>query len=55
MNFIFVLPAFTCASTIGNFLSICLGVDILRRLPWFGFYFTCKTFCLPLTSLCTLS
>ena len=28
-----VLPAFTCARTIGNLWSICLGVNILR-LEW---------------------
>ena len=29
-----VLPAFTCASAIGNLGSICLGVNILRPLPY---------------------
>ena len=29
-----VLPAFTCASTIGNLRSICLGVNILIPLPF---------------------
>ena len=33
-TFSHVLPAFTCASTIGNLWSICLGVDILIPLTF---------------------
>ena len=32
-----VLPAFTCARTIGNLESICLGVNIFNPFPWDGF------------------
>ena len=32
-----VLPTFTCASAIGNLCSICLGVNILRPLPFASF------------------
>ena len=33
-KFSYVLPAFTCASDIGNLWRICLGVNILRPLPF---------------------
>ena len=32
-----VLPAFTCASAIGNLWSICLGVNILNPFPYSSF------------------
>ena len=32
-----VLPTFTCASTIGNLWSICLGVNILSPSPRVAF------------------
>ena len=31
-----VFPAFTCARSIGDFCSICLGSNILNYFPWFG-------------------
>ena len=33
-----VLPAFPCASAIGNLLNICIGVNILRPSPYFDMY-----------------
>ena len=33
-KFLDVLPAFTCASTIGNFRIVCLEVNILRPSPY---------------------
>ena len=32
-KFLDVLPAFTCASVIGNVISSCIGVNILRPSP----------------------
>ena len=34
------LPIFTCARAICNLPSICLGVTILRRFPYFALYLT---------------
>ena len=34
-----LLPAFTCASAIGNLWSICLGLTILSPVPLVSFYF----------------
>ena len=33
-----VLPAFACASAIGNLWSVCLRVNILRPYPYFDLY-----------------
>ena len=38
-----VLPAFTCASAIGNIWSICLGVNILSPSLYFVFYLASDT------------
>ena len=38
-----VLPAFTCASAIGNIWSICLGVNILSPSLYFLFYLASDT------------
>ena len=38
-----MLPAFTCASAIGNHWSICLGVDILRPSSWIDLYLALDT------------
>ena len=32
-----LLPTFTCARAIGNFWSICVGVNILSPVPVVGF------------------
>ena len=37
-NFSDVLPAFTCASEIGNLWSICLGLNIFSLSPYFALY-----------------
>ena len=36
-KFLDVLPALTCASAIGNLVSICLGVDMFKTYPCDGF------------------
>ena len=35
-NFLTVLPAFNCASAIGNLGSICSGASVLIPFPWFN-------------------
>ena len=56
-----VLPAFSCASAIGNYWSICLGVNILSPTPWIDLYLAsdsilfpihCKAFLYFLLHLC---
>ena len=37
-KFLDIVPAFSCASAIGNLWSICLGVNILKPFPYFGLY-----------------